>query len=202
MHTFPRLKLTGIQGVSRSNDLRQTTAKPYWEYFVTLIPQSVCNHQVHLLYPPNTITFIPSPAFTQSYPPQESYEAPSPVTLDSFGPTIRVPLGYRILGRSGDKASNVNVGFFARTDDEYNWLCSFFTVQKMKELLGPIDYKGNKIDRFEMRKLRVVHFLLWDHLDRGYNACSKYDTLGKNDCEYLRAKTVDMPIVFVDRGRV
>lgn len=96
----------------------------------------------------------------------------------------------------------MNIGFFARTDDEYDWLCSYLTVDKVKELLGPIDYKGNRIDRFEMRKLRVVHFLLWDHLDRGYNACSRYDTLGKNDCEYLRAKLVDMPVAFVDRGRV
>lgn len=28
------------------------------------------------------------------------------------------------------------------------------------------------------------------------------DTLGKNDCEYLRAKTVDIPKKFLERGRV
>lgn len=157
---------------------------------------------MHLLYPPNSITEISSPKKPQAYPSQPSYETTNKIPLTAFGPTTSVPLGHRILGRSGDKASNVNIGFFARTDDEYDWLCSFLTVDKIKELLGPIDYTGNRIDRFEMRKLKVVHFLLWDHLDRGYNACSRYDTLGKNDCEYLRAKLVDMPTVFVDRGRV
>lgn len=31
----------------------------------------------------------------------------------------------------------------------------------------------------------AVHFLLRDHLDRGFNSTSTYDTLGKNVCEYL-----------------
>jgi hypothetical protein len=59
------------------------------------------------------------------------------------------------------------------------------TIERVKQLLGPEEYegKGSKpIDRFEMPKLRAVHFLLHDHLDRGYNACSTYDTLGKSKC--------------------
>lgn len=39
-------------------------------------------------------------------------------------------------------------------------------------------------------------------LPLGYNACSTYDTLGKLAGEYLRAKTVDLPKKFLDRGRV
>lgn len=31
----------------------------------------------------------------------------------------------------------------------------------------------------------TVHFLLRDHLDRGFNSTSTYDTLGKNVGEYL-----------------
>jgi hypothetical protein len=33
----------------------------------------------------------------------------------------------------------------------------------------------------------LVHFLLRDHLDRGFNSTSTYDTLGKNVGEYLRS---------------
>ena len=133
---------------------------------------------------------------------QPSYETLHPVPLDSFGETIRAPLGYIVLGRGGDKASDCNNGFFVRHDDEWHWLRSFLTIDKIVELLGPEEYKGKKIDRFEMPHIRAVHFLLHDHLDRGYNACSTYDTLGKNCMEYLRAKTVDLPKKFLDRGRV
>lgn len=143
-----------------------------------------------------------SPKITHTYPKQSSYETSNPIPLSTFGATELAPLGYIVLGRSGDKASNCNVGFFVRHDDEWDWLRSFLTIDKMKELLGPDDYTGNQIDRFEMPNIRAVHFLLYDHLDRGYNACSKYDTLGKNDCEYLRAKLVPLPKRFLERGRV
>lgn len=143
------------------------------------------------------------PAVTKTYPRQQpSYETNNPVDLSSFGETVHVPLGYIVLGRSGDKASDCNVGLFVRHDDEWDWLRSFLTTKKIQELLGPAEYTGKPIDRFEMANIRAVHFLLHDHLDRGYNACSNYDTLGKNACEYIRAKTVDIPKKFVDRGRI
>ena len=107
-----------------------------------------------------------------------------------------------MLGRSGDKCSDCNCGFFVRHDDEWDWLRSFLTVAKIRELLGPEEDKGKPIDRFELPNIRAVHFLLHDHLDRGYDACSTYDTLGKNALEYLRSKTVDLPKKFVDRGTV
>ena len=135
-----------------------------------------------------------APKLTKIYPSQQpSYETKSPIPLSSFGPTVRAPLGYVVMGRSGDKASDANVGFFVRNDDEWGWLRSFLTVTKLQSLLGPQEFVGKPIDRFEMANIRVVHFLLHDHLDRGYNACSTYDTLGKNVCEYIRAKTVDIP---------
>lgn len=54
----------------------------------------------------------------------------------------------------------------------------------------------------EIPGIRAVHFLLKDHLDRSYNASSTYDGLGKNVCEYLRAKYVEIPNKFLRRGRV
>jgi len=155
------------------------------------------------LFDQQQIIDMGSPKITKVYPSKQlSYETSNPVPLESFGKTVLAPLGYVVLGRSGDKAANVNIGFFVRRDDEYDWLRSFLTVKKIEELLGPIDFTGNPIDRFEMANIRAVHFLLHDHLDRGYNACSKLDTLGKNDCEYLRAKLVEIPKRFLDRGRV
>ena len=90
-----------------------------------------------------------------------------------------------MLGRSGDKASHCNVGLFVRNGDEWDWLRSFLTIDKMKELLGR-EYNGKLVERFEIKQIRAVHFLLHDHLDRSYNASSTLDGLGKNVCEYLR----------------
>lgn len=188
---------------SLSNDLRQIVPKPYYEYWVALLQQSELNHRVHCLFEDNAIVKMEPPQTTQTYPRQQaSYETENPVDLSTFGETVRAPLGYIVMTRSGDKASDCNVGFFVRNDDEWDWLRSFMTIDRVKELLGPEEYKGKPVDRFEIPGVRAVHFLLHDHLDRGYNACSNYDTLGKLAGEYMRAKTVDLPKKFLDRGRI
>lgn len=201
--------LQSCPGVSRPNDLRQSAAKSYWEYFVTAIPQSACNHRVHLLYKPlhnaaRTID-ISLPPQTHVYGSQDSYDTPSPRPLDSFGPVTMAPLGYIALSRSGDKASDANVGFFVghdADDERWQWLRSYLTMGRIKDLLGTHEYSGGRIDRFEMKNIRAVHFLLKNHLDRGYNSGSKLDTLAKNLGEYLRAKHVPIPTSFLVNGHL
>ncbi|KAF2102797.1 DUF1446-domain-containing protein [Rhizodiscina lignyota] len=194
--------LQSCPGASLGNDMRQAEGKPYYEYHPSLLPQENVKQRVHLLWDaPQKVIEMPLPPEFKTYDRQQpSYDPKNPISLDSFGPTVRMPLGNIVLGRSGDKCSDCNVGFFVRHDDEYEWLRSLLTIDKIKELLGPEEYKGKPIDRFEMPGIRSVHFLLHDHLDRGYDACSTYDTLGKNCLEYLRAKSVDLPIRFVQRG--
>ncbi|KAG7146751.1 hypothetical protein HYQ46_004436 [Verticillium longisporum] len=194
--------LQSCPGVSRSNDLRQSAAKIYWEYFVTSNPQSVCEHRVHFLYGDKPSINIPAPPITYEYGPQKSYETEETVPCGSFGDTIEAPLGYIALGRSGDKASDANVGFFVSGAEEWDWLRSFLTANKIQELLGPEEYHSGRIDRFEMKNIRAVHFLLKDHLDRGYNSGSKLDTLAKILCEYLRAKHVPIPREFLRKGHL
>ncbi|RYO36242.1 hypothetical protein AA0111_g2804 [Alternaria arborescens] len=202
--------LMSCPGASLGNDVRQAEGKPYYEYHPSLLPQSAVKQLVHCIWDGETSSGfqdgkktldIPLAPTFQDYPRQQpSYETHSPIPLAHFGPTVRLPLGSIVLGRSGDKCSDANVGFFVRHDDEWEWLRSFLTIDKIKELLGPEEYKGKKVDRFEMKNIRAVHFLLHDHLDRGYDACSTYDTLGKNVCEYLRARSVDLPMRFAERG--
>ena len=192
--------LQSYPGGTPNTDPRQSVGKPYFEYWTTLISQSLLEERVHL--PDGTTVEIASPTCTREYPRQQpSYDTSDPVALDSFGATVRAPLGYVVLGRSGDKASDANIGFFVRHDDEWDWLRSLLSLETLRTLLGP-EYTGKPIDRFEIPGIRAVHFLLWDHLDRGYNACSKFDSLGKNVVEFLRAKHVDIPRKFLERGRV
>ncbi|KPM41136.1 hypothetical protein AK830_g5383 [Neonectria ditissima] len=194
--------LQSCPGVSRPNDLRQSAPKSYWEYFVSLIPQAACNHRVHLLFGDQAIVPIPMPPVTREYGPQDSYDPQSPRPLDSFGPTVHAPLGWVALSRSGDKASDANVGLFVADDEQWEWLRALLTISKLKELLGTHEYSGGRVDRFELPNVRAVHFLLKNHLDRGYNSGSKLDTLAKNLGEYLRAKFVPVPQKFIQDGHL
>ena len=118
-----------------------------------------------------------------------------------FGPTVRGPLGWLVHARSGDKGSNCNVGFWVRHNDEWEWLRSILTSSSIEELLAK-EYNGKEVDRFELPNMRAVHFLLHDHLDRGASCTKTTDFLGKNVAEFLRARHVDLPKRFLDRGRL
>lgn len=193
--------LQSCPGATITPDQRQAAAKPVYEYWVALLPQSVVKHRVRLEWSGETID-IPPPDVTETYPrQQDSYETSAPASLASFGPTARGPLGWRVLGRSGDKASDANIGLFVRDDDEYAWLRSFLTTERFIQLLGR-EYLGHGVDRFELPHIRAVHFLVHDHLDRGFNSSSSLDGLGKNLCEFIRCRHVDLPTKFLSRGKV
>ncbi|KAK4934630.1 hypothetical protein LTR10_024161 [Elasticomyces elasticus] len=192
--------LQSCPGLTPASDSRQGTAKPYYEYWPTLFPQKYVQEVVHLH--DGTAVQIPSPTRTKTYSTQQqSYDPIDILPKETWGPMVLVPLGHVVLGRSGDKSSDANLGLFVRHDDEWDWLRMTFTISKLKELLGD-DYIGKPIDRFEMPHLKAVHFLLRDHLDRGYNSGADLDCLGKNLVEYIRAKAIEVPVKFVDRGQI
>jgi hypothetical protein len=154
----------------------------------------------------NSVRELPPPSVTREYPRQQkSYETSNPVPLESFGETVRAPLGYIVAGRVyhnihdivlaaadiflraatkraiailassfGNSAYSLSPHTIAdhipRHADEWDWLRSFFTIERMKQLLGPQEYSGNPIDRFEVPGIYAVHFLLHDHLE-GYVSC-------------------------------
>jgi hypothetical protein len=96
--------------------------------------------QIAIEPPTETVPFIHE---------QPTYETKAPFDLGVFGPTTRAPLGYVVHARSGDKGSDANVGFFVRHADEWDWLRSILTVQKIRTMLAKDDI-GNKIFRFEL----------------------------------------------------
>lgn len=108
--------------ILRADDLtRVHSPKPFYEYFVSVLPQSAIEHKAHL--PDGSVETIPVPPVTQEFQRiQTSYDSQSPVDLSSYGPTKTVPLGYVVHARSGDKGSDANVGFYVRHSDEWPWL--------------------------------------------------------------------------------
>jgi len=192
--------LQSCPGATVEVDTRQSIARPMFEYWPTLMPQDLFQERTVLEWSGESID-IPGPSETKTYGPQKSYEPTKPVDLSSFGPTTRKPLGWVTLGRSGDKASDADVGFFVRNDDEWDWLRTLLSTETFIKLLGK-EYLGNRIDRCELPGVKSVHFLLKDHLDRGSVSSSSMDPFGKNLCEYIRSRYVDIPNKFLERGRV
>ncbi|KAI9373356.1 hypothetical protein BJX61DRAFT_533203 [Aspergillus egyptiacus] len=197
--------MQGYPGATFHLDLRQGFPKPIFEYYVTLLPQEDINHRVHLPFRNNKVLTIPPPPITRAYPPRQPSEAstlrPSD-PLTSFGPTSRGPLGWIVHARSGDKGPDANCGFWVRHSDEYTWLRSLLSIEKIKELLGD-EYMSNpalEIERFELPNLRGVHFLFRNLLGRGVSATTTVDFLGKNVAEFLRARWVELPVRFLNRG--
>lgn len=136
-------------GATFAVDTRQGVPKPYYEYFVTLLPQSDVKHvavvpskhlRIDIPHPTDTLDFLSE---------QPSYETDKPVQLDTLGPTVRAPLGHIVHARSGDKGSDANVGFFVRNADEWDWLRSLLSTTKIRELLADDD-SGGAIHRFEL----------------------------------------------------
>ncbi|KNG84431.1 hypothetical protein ANOM_007604 [Aspergillus nomiae NRRL 13137] len=198
--------MQGYPGATFHLDARQGFPKPIYEYYVSLLPQADVKHRVHLPWK-NQVLDIPPPPTTQEFPPRQPSQAitESPANRDlDFGPTTRGPLGWIVHARSGDKGPDANCGFWVRHNDEYLWLRSLLSIPKAQELLGE-EYRSNpqlQIERFELPNLRGVHFLFRNLLDRGVGATTTVDFLGKNVAEYLRAKWVDLPVKFLNRGKL
>jgi hypothetical protein len=139
-------------GATFAVDTRQGVPKPYYEYFVTVMPQSDVKH-VAVIPSKDLRIDIPHPTDTLDFLfEQPSYETDNPIQLDTLGPTVRVPLGHIVHARSGDKGSDANVGFFVRNEDEWDWLRSLLSTSKIRQLLADDD-TGKAIHRFEIPKI-------------------------------------------------
>lgn len=186
-------------------DFRLGIPKPFFEYYVTLLPQADVRHKVHCVWNGSCFEVDPPKSdITKVWPERQPSESQSaaPATSD-FGKTIRGPLGWVAHARSGDKGSDANCGFWVTRDDEYAWLRTILSIETIKKLLGK-DYRKDemRIDRFELPNLRGVHFLLGNLLDRGVSSTATVDFLGKNVAEFLRSRYVDIPVRFLDRHKL
>lgn len=128
------------------------------EIFPSTILQAAIDHRAVI---GSRVFNVSPPQKTAEYPKlRPSYETATPVDLAAFGPIKVAPLGSIVHARSGDKADNSNVGFFVRHEDEFSWLQSFLTVDRVKELLGDDWSQGDtsrRIERCEFPHVLAVH---------------------------------------------
>jgi hypothetical protein len=153
------LRMQSYPGYHMNLDFRTMDPKPFMEIFPATIPIPALKHQVDL--GTGNLREIRPPRKTAQYPStRPSYETSSPTNLSAFGPSQKAPLGSIVHARSGDKADNSNVGFFVRNDDEYTWLQSLLTIERLKALFGDDWFNcdpGRRIERVEFPKINAVH---------------------------------------------
>jgi hypothetical protein len=156
MQTYP--------GYHVNLDFRTMDPKMFVELTSAVIPLDMLDH--HVLMGGTRVATVSGPKAIQTSKPQKTATYPTkrpssdtadPVPLDSFGPTQRAPLGSIVHARSGDKGDNVNVGFFVRNEDEYPWLRTFLSLQRIKELFAD-DWKDSfGVERCEFPSIWAVH---------------------------------------------
>ncbi|KAK6214671.1 hypothetical protein LQW54_004179 [Pestalotiopsis sp. IQ-011] len=191
------LRMQLYAGYHMSLEFRTMTPRMFMELFPSTVSYEKLPHRVIM---GDRIVEIKHHGITCPLPEKRpSYETPDPIDLESFGFTVRVPLGAIAHARSGDKGDNCNIGIYVRSADEYKWLQSYMTVRRFKALLGE-DYKETiTVERCEFPRIWAVHFRLLDFLGGGAASSTRIDMLGKGVAEYVRSKFVDIPAIFLSQ---
>ena len=183
-------------GRNKPQDNKDGDPKSFIVYYPSIIEQSKIHEAVHMLSSDGTLAEsydCPSPAKLEAVGKRPSYDPASPISLDSFGRTIVMPLGNIVLGRSGDKGPNLNCGLFVHNEAAWKWFRSFMTLQRMRELIG-LDWRDTyHLERVEFPNIFAVHFVVYGILGRGVSSSTLLDSRGKGFTDYIRAKHVPVP---------
>ncbi|KAI1437340.1 DUF1446-domain-containing protein [Xylaria sp. CBS 124048] len=180
---------------------------PFLGYFPALVAQDRIQESINLLGLKGDVAeqqVVGPPRITEALAPRENYDPVSPRALSSFGPSRTIPFGDIVLARSGDKGANINVGFTPRaiydTEEVWEWLRSFLTRSKLKEMMRNDWQDWFHVERVEFPKIRAVHFVVYGALGRGVSSSARLDSLGKGFGEWLRDVHVPVPVQFLDEG--
>jgi hypothetical protein len=134
---------------------------------------------------------IPPAAQTLDLAEVPPFALPEPIP---FGETRRVPLGVIAGARSGDKGGSANVGVWVRRGDHWRWLAHALTVERLRELLP--ETTDLPVTRHVLPNLRAINFVIGGILGQGVAYQARFDPQAKGLGEWLRSRTVDMPVEF------
>ena len=165
--------------------------KPVIVYWPALLDSEHVTERLHM---GDTVTEILP---TQRLGLDEIYYQKVPVTLDKAptGNEVPIPFGKLFGARSGDKGGCANCGVWAKTDAAYSFLFEYLSVAQLKKLLP--DLAEYDIERYEIPNLKALNFYIHDILKDGVSSNNRIDGQAKTLCEYLRAKTIEVPKVLI-----
>ncbi|KAJ9501708.1 hypothetical protein H2202_002670 [Exophiala xenobiotica] len=186
-------------GLHWAQDMRTADPKTFYVYYPCIMPQDEIEEAAHILdRDGNVQTFhVTRPSKYEDLEERESYDPVNPTPLESFGETVTMPLGNIVIGRSGDKGPNVNIGLFTDRAEIWEWFRSFLTIDRMKRLIGRDWEDEYRIERVEFPTIFAVHFVIYGILGRGVSSSTLLDNRGKGFTDYIRAKHVDVPKQFL-----
>ena len=110
-----------------------------------------------------------------------------------------MPLGTLVGARSGDKGGDANLGVWARTDTAADWLLGWLTAERLRKLLP--ETAPLTVERYELRNLRAVNFVIHGLLGAGVAASTRFDPQAKALGELFRARVAEVPATLVTDGR-
>ncbi len=123
--------------------------------------------------------------------------APLPVPSEAWGgaDTVLAPIGVVVGARSGDKAGNANLGVFVREPEQYAWLESFLTTERLARMMP--DLARFRIVRHVLPNLMAVNFEIFGLLSDGVSSSLRPDPQAKGLSEYFRSIEVPVPAIWV-----
>ena len=89
----------------------------------------------------------------------------------------KIKLGQIAHARSGDKGDGSNVGIFAHSPEDYEFLRKTLTPERVKQHFGSICF--GKVVRYEAPNMLALNFILHDSLGGGGSESLKTDAQGK-----------------------
>ncbi len=163
-----------------------TPESAYGVYWPTLVPAEVVGHRV--IQPHGAVVSVPP---TPTGPLRHTTTPVAGGDLGA-GPTRRVPLGTLCGARSGDKGGNANVGVWTREPAAYDWLRAYLTVDRLRALLP--EAAELEVRRFGLPRLHALNFVIVGLLGEGVASSTRPDPQAKGLGEYLRSRSVDVPV--------
>jgi hypothetical protein len=207
LYALRDISLQHFSGFHSALDMRTAIPKPFLAMYPALFPQDSLKEMITFF---DERTGAAGKAEDVGHPPKyEALERRENVettvngkALASFGTTKAIRLGDLVLARSGDKGSNLNVGFFVRSAMAWEWLRSFLSSKKMIELMGEDWSDEYFLERVEFPNIFAVHFVVYGILGRGVSSSTRLDALGKAFADYMRDKVVDVPVAILQQSKI
>lgn len=193
-----------ILGFHSSLDMRTAVPRPILAYYPAIVKQDDLNEEINFIDGPDSITSFPTghPPAYKALQPRASYNhSPSSDEVALLqSPTRSIRLGDIALARSGDKGSNLNFGIFVPNATHWPWLRSYMSIERMREMLADDDDWDESffVERVEFPHIHAVHFVVYGILGRGVSSSSRLDGFGKGFADYVRDKTVEVPVNILD----
>jgi hypothetical protein len=164
-------------------------AEAYGAYWPALVDAGAVDQYLTF---EGSVRRIPHPQLTRSTPPIITTHT---VSCRAWGVTERMPLGRVVAARSGDKGGNANVGVWTRKSDSYEWLADTLTEDLIRTLLPEAAHLPIRIAH--LPNLCALNIVLVGLLEEGVAASTRFDGQAKGLGEWLRARFVDVPKVFL-----